>query len=799
MRRIAPLKRRRASSLVEENGTDRLETRQETSVQISLVRAPIMPLLHVDEGPSMRFRPFKSPLTGHVPGVSEISLKKTLGCRVRSSDIFSFGKIAAQFKSPPTLNETGDSSLPHPVPLILYTPSDDENGHSKIEVDPMLTRWLREHQREGVKFIFECLMGLKGFEGEGCILADDMGLGKTLQSITILWTLLKQGFDGNPAVRKVLVVCPASLVNNWAEEIQKWLKGQCGCTAVADSSREKVISKFLGFRYDRQSHVLISSYETFRMHVDKLNNVPVDLLICDEAHRLKNDRTKITMAIGKIPVKKRLLLSGTPIQNDLDEFYAMVSLCNPNILGEMSQFRKSFANPILIGREPDATESQQNLAAIRLGELSNITNMFILRRTNSLLSNVLPPKIIMNIFCRLTPLQTTIYQGFLESKRLSRPGFEAFDCYLDEIDQLSKNARMRTSRADLSGKLLLLSRILEYLKRYTNDRVVLISNYTQTLDLFDRLCKENGYPVARLDGSTAIKKRHAMVTSFNDPNSNSFIFLLSSKAGGCGINLIGANRLVMYDPDWNPANDKQALARIWRDGQKKICYIYRLFSTGTIEEKVYQRQICKDGLSSMIITEGENQMKDSLSTEMVKDLFRFRCDTLCDTHDMLQCHRCVFKDDSLPISNSKTTYFSPQWDEFDEEDLLTWSHHSDISTVPDAALQSAAAIDSPNETRASDSMSLINNYHPVSFVMSCRIDFKETAKEKCIAESLVQKENVKPHSPSLAIPSPILEDAEKKGHMTRIDSINGDDADSFSDSEEEWSDNSTEFLSGEDA
>ena len=122
---------------------------------------------------------------------------------------------------------------------------------------------------------------------------------------------------------------------------------------------------------------------------------------------------------------------------------------------------------------------------------------------------------------------------------------------------------------------------------------MLVSNYTQTLDLFERLCQLRGYASVRLDGSMTIKKRAKIVDQFNDPSNPEFIFMLSSKAGGCGLNLIGANRLVMFDPDWNPANDEQAMARVWRDGQKKECFVYRLLAVDTIEEKIFQRQAHK--------------------------------------------------------------------------------------------------------------------------------------------------------------------------------------------------------------
>lgn len=154
---------------------------------------------------------------------------------------------------------------------------------------------------------------------------------------------------------------------------------------------------------------------------------------------------------------------------------------------------------------------------------------------------------------------------------------------------------------------------LHRLRTETTDKIVLISNYTQTLDLFETMCRNNKYPVLRLDGSMTIPKRMKLVDQFNDPEGGQFVFLLSSKAGGCGINLVGANRLILFDPDWNPAADQQALARVWRDGQTKECFVYRFISTvrplarlafdrdseltclpfpyqGTIEEKVFQRQ-----------------------------------------------------------------------------------------------------------------------------------------------------------------------------------------------------------------
>ena len=171
------------------------------------------------------------------------------------------------------------------------------------------------------------------------------------------------------------------------------------------------------------------------------------------------------------------------------------------------------------------------------------------------------------------------------------------------------------------GKFAVLARLLHQLRTETSDRIVIISNYTQTLDLVEILCRQNNYPSLRLDGGMSINKRQKLVNAFNDLTNNEFIFLLSSKAGGCGINLVGGNRLVLFDPDWNPANDKQAAARCWLDGQKKKCYEYRFLSSGTIEEKVFQRQLAKQALTSVVDGRGSGLEQMSMTTEDLQQLF----------------------------------------------------------------------------------------------------------------------------------------------------------------------------------
>jgi DNA repair and recombination RAD54-like protein len=673
---------------------------------LEIHRKPLLPkLLSVQDAAAVLRKPFKSPHP-NAPARSD-ALRRALVAR---KQFVPWGASGKPFQAPvkfipqssddPAADSAAPIELPPGIePLVLWEPPPGADGNP-VRVDNMLTRFLRPHQREGVQFMFECVCGLRSYEGNGCILADDMGLGKTLQGITLLWTLLNNGHEilgGAPLARRIIICCPTSLVSNWDSECTKWLNGRVRTMPLCESSREDVIltiNQFLSPRNPAQ--ILIVSYETFRLHAERFKAPDsCDLLICDEAHRLKNDQTLTNKALDSLACRRRVLLSGTPMQNQLQEFYAMVNFANPGVLGTPSQFRRHYESPILAGREPDASDAEATLGAERSSQLSEIVNEFILRRTNSLLSAHLPPKVVEVVCCRMTPLQYDLYCHFVQSrsvqnlfatqksaralsaitslrKLLNHPkliydmvhssaaktsratategGVEGFeDCGKlfppGLFDAGSRSGRGGGGAAghlphgweSMSGKFAVLARMLALLREQTKDRVVIVSNYTQTLDLFTNLCRERGYPVLRLDGSTSISKRQKLVKRFNDPMDDQYVFLLSSKAGGCGLNLIGGNRLILFDMSWNPADDKQAAARVWRDGQRRRVYVYRFMTTGTIEEKVYQRQLSKEGLQAVVDTKtsggGGSSSSAVMSLEELRDLFSYDPDTLSTTYD----------------------------------------------------------------------------------------------------------------------------------------------------------------------
>lgn len=734
-----------------------------------LVREPLMSMLTVvgDDRPIM-FHPFK------MRGAVLAGLQgKTLGSRKR----FLAGDVARPrlFVEEPSVPVAPAVVESVSQRLELWSPAPDEaQGRHAVVVDAILTQVLREHQRVGVQFLFDCLMGLRDYDGYGCILADDMGLGKTLQSVSIIWTLLMQGGPhGQPVCRKAVIICPASLVKNWGAEFDKWLHGKCKYTAVSVSGCAAVRGTLMTFVHDREAKVLILSYETFRGYAAEVAACGIDLVVCDEAHKLKNDDAAVTKCITNLSAKRKLLISGTPIQNNLDEFYTLASVANPGIFGDATWFKKNFSNPILRGREPTSTEEERQKGQDKLEHISAVTGQFILRRTNRLNARFLPPKQLFNIFVEPTEFQRRLYRSFLKSNlakkilsdgngKLTRTvlhtiqklqslvnhpflvrsatqkleaGFDddGTKAMFEDIDRLDGRVRTQQKpvREALSGKLALLHGIIVAIKESgSGDRIVIISNWTQTLDLIEKMCEQNKWGVHRLDGTMAVTRRMKLVTDFNRvDNDSAFCFLLSSKAGGCGLNLIGANRLVMYDPDWNPANDRQAMARVWRDGQKKQCYIYRLFTTGTIDEKIYQRQICKDGLSAMMVTETGGQeaaaMKECLSADLVRDLFCFDEESICATHDMLECKRCkgilqkARCSNGLPLGKRAV----PQEELVDEEDLHTWAHHVGAESVDDPILEKAAARLLAAKHGGAGAQAELGQGTALSFCMGCRIEF----------------------------------------------------------------------------
>ena len=593
-------------------------------------------------------------------------------------------KLAATKRVAPDGSGARAPLLDH-EPLVLWTPKPGEtvaapapaprrgfNGAlvaaarrkavaaAPVVVPPLLAQFLRPHQREGVQFLYDCVAGLReyahDYSGQGAILADDMGLGKTLQTVALVYALLQRGSvgDGSP-VKRVVVACPCSLVPNWKAEFDKWVNARAGtkaervdCRAV-DGKVGEAIDAFLS--PGRPFHVLLISYESLKLHVAKLSAsaTACDLLVCDEAQRLKGRKTQLSAALGSLRCARRILLTGTPVQNDLDEFFALADFANPGVLGTPDAFRKTFDAPIAKGLLRGAAPGDVKLAQDRQKILSLIAGRFLLRRENKLNAAHLPPKLVQVLVCRPAAPQRRAIAALLGEKRLQHAlaGKQAdVLAYIGRYkkicdhpsldDDAGCDARARFSGERKSGKLHVLYRLLRELRgNGGQERVVVVANQTSSLELVSRLCSREGWPWCMLDGKTPLKQRKLLNDEFNDPAcEHHFCFLLSSTAGGCGLNLIGGSRLVLFDSSWNPATDKQAAARCWRDGNPRRCYTYRLLTAGTIEEKIYQRQLAKEGLACVV---EDRAQVNTFDADELHNLFAFDDAATSDTHACLGC------------------------------------------------------------------------------------------------------------------------------------------------------------------
>ncbi|KAJ1548209.1 DNA-dependent ATPase protein rad54 [Nowakowskiella sp. JEL0078] len=309
--------------------------------------------------------------------------------------------------------------------------SDKDKKHEvHVIVDPILSKVLRPHQIEGVRFLYDCTTGSKVDNAFGCVMADEMGLGKTLQCITLLWTLLKQSPEpGKPTIEKAIIACPSSLVRNWANELKKWLGPDRVRPLACDgkSSKEAMTKDLQQFGTSKGrtviNPVLIISYESLRAYAGCLQNSEIGLLLCDEGHRLKNSESQTYVALNALNAKRRVILSGTPIQNDLTEYFSLISFAIPDALGSGAEFRKKYENPILRGRDSLATDREREISEERLTELLLIANKFIIRRTADLLTKYrehIPVKYEHVVFVKLTDLQLELYRKYIASKEIKR-------------------------------------------------------------------------------------------------------------------------------------------------------------------------------------------------------------------------------------------------------------------------------------------------------------------------------------------------------------------------------------------
>lgn len=637
-------------------------------------------------------------------------------------------------KSLSSLTALSTTSRPPPSKVLIKSDNVSNSGlddfpgakGERINVPSFVRGILRPHQRDGIAFLWNCVTGVnegirdvfataaanakvadtfdeiddddndKGVPTvedipRGVVLADEMGLGKTLMTISTIYSYHRLHRD-----RRFIVVCPSTLVSNWSKEFDKWLGKASQPKRIvvrngAESEGLRNLKSFVPLKLN-QSEVLILSYELFRLHVKVIQTAPkIGILVVDEGHRLKNaSGSQILTALNSMTnVESRILISGTPIQNNLSEFWNVANFAVPGILGDLAAFRRKYERPMSQSNQKNASAVQKEKGRRQAAELNSITSTFVIRRLQKdILNKYLKKRTEILLFCRPTESQCTLYQSIADrAYTKTTGGRDECDNPLKLLTELRKlcahpallNNDKKVEDASLSGKLIVLGALLDSIRRFNpTDKVVIISNFTSALTIIEELIlRTKGLSFLRLDGSTDNKLRGSIVDSFNRGSvDNSFVFLLSSKAGGCGLNLIGANRLIMVDADWNPATDNQAMARIYREGQLKSCFIYRLFTAGTVEEVIYQRQLQKGNLAKLANDGGTSTSAASFSKEELRDCFTLKLDCKCDTKRKLGkkwsefiVDRCEDKS-LLHICENANVTFVREVDDVDEESTI---------------------------------------------------------------------------------------------------------------------------------
>ncbi|KAK2911162.1 hypothetical protein Q8A67_003295 [Cirrhinus molitorella] len=658
------------------------------------------------------------------------------------------------------------------APLVLE--QDDVTHKPVLQVHMHFLSKLKPHQREGVRFMWNCccesIHSVKTTPGSGCILAHCMGLGKTFQVIVFLHTVL---LCKELPLKRALVVCPLNTVLNWRSEFDQWQRGlRPNVLRVSELATVKSVSLRIELLNDwfTNGGVMILGYEVFRIlthtnsakyskHKEAIRSMLLDpgpdLVVCDEGHVLRNADSSISKAIRAIRTRRRIILTGTPLQNNLTEYHCMVNFIKENLLGSLKEFRNRFINPIQNGQCADSTPADVRLMKNRSHILHQLMSGFIQRRDYAVLMSCLPPKHEYVLSVRMTSLQCQLYTHYLQNYTGKGAGVSSLFQDLHvlsliwthpwclKLAQLSRNkgkedgpaavftglgasvvsdsakpddsegreaastglvsdgerstdpvsldsgAKQNPQNPDVtntatmevsggqagfvvgngpsanwylpfvtaadakvlehSGKLQLLLEILHWAEEL-EDKVLVFSQSLISLDLIEsfllyadetrgNICcpykgkkswvKNKDY--YRLDGTTSACARKRWAQEFNNTkNIRGRLFLISTRAGSLGINLVAANRVVVFDACWNPSYDIQSIFRVYRFGQKKTVYVYRFLAQGTMEQNIYERQVAKQSLSSRVLD--QQQIQRHFTHSQLNELYCFRPDLRPSKH-----------------------------------------------------------------------------------------------------------------------------------------------------------------------
>uniref|UniRef100_A0A671N182 DNA excision repair protein ERCC-6-like n=1 Tax=Sinocyclocheilus anshuiensis TaxID=1608454 RepID=A0A671N182_9TELE len=585
--------------------------------------------------------------------------------------------------------------------LIQRDEEEDEEENEFVDVNNSglkLYKWLYnklyEHQKEGVAFLYS----LHRDGRKGGILADDMGLGKTIEVISFL-----SGMYDAELANYTLLIMPTSLIKNWVREFNKWTPGMRvkEFHGASEAERNRNLEQI-----QRRGGVIITTYQMLINNYEQLASYDQrefewDYVILDEAHKIKTSSTKTAKSAHAIPARHRVLLTGTPVQNNLQETWALFEFaCQGSLLGTYKTFKTEYKNPITRAREKDATPGEKALGLRISQNFMDIIKPYFLRRTKADVQHKkhkreegfedeedqenkcpnagkgiempsLTRKNDLIVWTHLSSVQEDIYNQFisldhikellntkrsplselmvlkklcdhprlLSNRAVTQLGLEQGSASIHPDDETESAVSQINNLSDdtlvaESGKLQFLVSLMECL-REEGHRTLIFSQSRKMLDIMDRVLCNRNFRLLRLDGTvTQLAEREKRIKLFQTDKRYT-IFLLTTQVGGVGITLTAANRVVIFDPSWNPATDAQAVDRAYRIGQTENVIIYRLITCGTVEERIYRRQVFKDSLIRQTTGDKKNPFR-YFSKQELHELFKLEDTRSSTTQQQLQ-------------------------------------------------------------------------------------------------------------------------------------------------------------------
>ncbi|KAL7874648.1 hypothetical protein SRHO_G00056180 [Serrasalmus rhombeus] len=501
---------------------------------------------------------------------------------------------------------------------------------------------LHPYQLEGLNWL-----RFSWAQGTDTILADEMGLGKTVQTAVFLYSLYKEGHSKGP----FLVSAPLSTIINWEREFEMWAPDMYVVTYVGDKDSRAVIREnefaFEGnaIRGGKKAskmkkeaalkfHVLLTSYELITIDQAILGSIDWACLVVDEAHRLKNNQSKFFRVLNNYPLQHKLLLTGTPLQNNLEELFHLLNFLTPERFNNLEGFLEEFAD---IAKED------------QIKKLHDMLGPHMLRRLKADVFKHMPSKTELIVRVELSPMQKKYYKYILtrnfEALNTRGGGNQVsllnvvmdlkkccnhpylFPTAATEAPKMPNGMYEGGALTKASGKLMLLCKMLKKLKE-GGHRVLIFSQMTKMLDLLEDFLENEGYKYERIDGGVTGVMRQEAIDRFNAPGAPQFVFLLSTRAGGLGINLATADTVIIYDSDWNPHNDIQAFSRAHRIGQNRKVMIYRFVTKASVEERITQVAKKKMMLTHLVVRPGLGSKAGSMSKQELDDILKFGTEQL---------------------------------------------------------------------------------------------------------------------------------------------------------------------------